>query len=230
MGNGDPNSKHQAGLKSIEEKALMGTHFEEVITTRQRLRELTKPPSHRASNKIIDHVDDICRRFIAASPFLLIASRGPDGRFDISPKGDPPGFVSVIDAKTLAFPDRPGNHRFDTFTNVVDCADIGLLFMIPGHGDTLRVAGKGQIVRDSSLQARLAVAGKPPGFVLLVAVEEAFMHCSKCMIRSRLWNPESWPDRSKVPSLAEAIVAHAKPPETVAEMQAFITMHDEHLY
>jgi PPOX class probable FMN-dependent enzyme len=204
--------------------------FEEVITSQQRLRELSRQPSHRASNKVIDHIDDICRRFIAASPFLLVASRGPDGRLDISPKGDPPGFVAVLDEKTLAIPDRPGNHRFDTFANLVECADVALIFMIPGHGDTLRVVGKGRIVRDAVLQARLAVGGKPPSFVLVVTIAEVFMHCSKCVIRSKLWNAECWPDRSKVPSLAEAIVAHAKPPETIAELEAFITEHDKHLY
>jgi len=208
----------------------MASDFEEVVTTRERLRELTQLPSSRAQAKVIAHIDDICRRFIAASPFLLVASRDPDGRLDISPKGDPPGFVAVLDEKTLAIPDRPGNHRFDTFANAIECADLALIFMIPGHGDTLRVGGKGRIVRDSALQARLAVAGKPPNFVLVVTVEEAFMHCSKCMIRSKLWNPQYWPDRSKVPSLAEAIVAHAKPPETTAEVQAFITRHDQHLY
>jgi PPOX class probable FMN-dependent enzyme len=230
VGEGDPDSQHQARLRFIEEGSSVDTRLEEIITTRQRLRELTKQPSQRASNKVIDHIDEICRRFIAASPFLLVASRASDGRFDISPKGDPPGFVSVLDEKTLAIPDRPGNHRFDTFTNVVECPDVGLLFMIPGHGDTLRVAGKGRIVRDAALQGRLAVAGKPPAFVLLVTVEEAFMHCSKCMIRSKLWAAEFWPDRANVPSLAEAIVAHAKPPETVAELQEFITRHDRHLY
>ena len=208
----------------------MASDFEEVVSTRERLRELTQLPSSRAQAKVIAHIDDICRRFIAASPFLLVASRDPDGRLDISPKGDPPGFVAVLDEKTLAIPDRPGNHRFDTFANVIECADLALIFMIPGHGDTLRVGGKGRIVRDSALQARLAVAGKTPNFVLVVTVEEAFMHCSKCMIRSKLWNPQHWPDRSNVPSLAEAIVAHAKPPETTAEVQAFITRHDQHLY
>ncbi|GEO43154.1 phosphohydrolase [Skermanella aerolata] len=208
----------------------MELHFEEVITTRQRLQELSGQPSQRASNKIIDHVDDICSRFIAASPFLLVASRGPDGRLDVSPKGDPPGFVAVLDEKTLAIPDRPGNHRFDTFANVTECADVALIFMVPGHGDTLRVAGKGRVIRDTALQARLAVAGKSPSFVLLVAVEEAFMHCSKCMTRSKIWDAEGWPDRSKVPSLAEAIVAHAKPPETIAEVQAYIARHDQKLY
>jgi PPOX class probable FMN-dependent enzyme len=205
-------------------------HFEEVITTQQRLRELSKQPSQRASNKVIDHVDDICRRFIAACPFVMVASRGSDGRMELSPKGDPPGFVAVLDEKTLAIPDRPGNHRLDTFDNLLTDAQVGLFFVIPGNGDTLRVSGAGRIVRDRSLQARLAVNGKDPNLVLVVTVEEAFMHCPKCMLRSRLWSPEHWPNRSNVPSLAEAIVAHAKPPETVADVQAIIDDGTARLY
>jgi PPOX class probable FMN-dependent enzyme len=204
--------------------------YEEVITTRVRLRELSKQPSQRARDKVIDHIDDICRRFIAASPFVMVASRGADGLLDLSPKGDPPGFVTVLDEKTLAIPDRPGNNRLDTFENLLTHPDVGLFFMIPGNGDTLRVSGKGRIVRDASLQARLAVDGKAPNLILVAAVEEAFMHCPKCMARSRLWSPEHWPDQTHVPSLAEAIVAHAAPPETVAEVQVIIDEGTKHLY
>ena len=208
----------------------METQFDEVITTRPRLRELSKQPSQRASNKIIDHMDDICRRFIAACPFVMVASRGADGRMELSPKGDPPGFVAVLDEKTLAIPDRPGNHRLDTFENLLTHPDVGLLFLIPGNGDTLRVSGKGKIVRDSSLQGQLAVNGKDPNLVLVVTVEEAFMHCPKCIVRSRLWSPEHWPDRSNVPSLAEAIMAHASPTETLSEVQAIIDESTARLY
>jgi uncharacterized protein len=204
--------------------------FEEVIPTRQRLRELSKQPSGRANNKIINHIDDICRRFIAACPFVIVASRGADGRMDLSPKGDPPGFVAVLDETTLAIPDRPGNHRLDTFDNVLTHPEIGLLFMIPGNGDTLRVSGKARIVRDSSLQARFAINGNSPNLVLVVTVEQAFMHCQKCVVRSRLWIPAEWPDRSNVPALAEAIMAHAKPAETTAEVRAIIENHNAHLY
>jgi PPOX class probable FMN-dependent enzyme len=204
--------------------------YEEVITTRVRLRELSKQPSQRARDKVIDHIDDICRRFIAASPFVMVASRGADGLLDLSPKGDPPGFVTVLDEKTLAIPDRPGNNRLDTFENLLTHPDVGLFFMIPGNGDTLRVSGKGRIVRDASLQARLAVDGKAPNVILVATVEEAFMHCPKCMARSRLWSPEHWPDQTHVPSLAEAIVAHAAPPETVAEVQAIVDDGMRRLY
>ena len=208
----------------------MKNRFEEVIETRERLRELSKPPSQRARNKVIDHIDDICRRFIAASPFVMVASRGADGRLDLSPKGDPAGFVAVLDEKTLAIPDRLGNNRLDTFENLLTHPDVGLFFMIPGNGDTLRVSGKGKIVRDAALQGRLAVNGKAPNLILVVTVEEAFMHCPKCMVRSRLWSPEHWPDRTNVPSLAEAIVTHATPPETVAEVQAIIDDGTRRLY
>jgi uncharacterized protein len=198
----------------------MQGRFEEVVTTRERLRELNKLPSHRVSNKAIDHIDEICRRFIEACPFVMVASRGADGRLDLSPKGDPPGFVAVLDEKTIAIPDRLG--RLDTFENLLIHPEVGLFFIIPGNGDTLRVSGKGQIVRDSALQARLAVNGKPPNLALIVAVEEAFMHCPKCMVRSRLWKPELWPDRGNVPTLAQAMVAHGALTETIPEMQAII--------
>lgn len=208
----------------------MKIRFEEVVDTRQRLRELSKQPSFRAQNKVIDHIDDICKRFIAACPFVIVASRGADGRIDLSPKGDPPGFVAFLDDKTLAIPDRPGNHRLDTFENLITHSEVGLIFLMPGNGDTLRVSGTGRIVRDSAVQAQLAVGGKAPNLVLVVSVEEVFMHCPKCIVRSKLWRPEHWPDRSNVPSLAEAIVAHARSGETVAEVQAVIDEGTARLY
>jgi hypothetical protein len=200
----------------------MGQSFDEVVTSRERLRELNRHPSHLVSKKEIDHLDDICRRFIAASPFVVIASRGLDDRLDVSPKGDPAGFVAVLDDKTLAIPDRLGNNRLDTFENLLVCPDVGLIFMIPGHGGTLRVSGKGQIVRDGALQNRLAVNGKLPNFVLVIAVEEVFLHCPKCVIRSGLWKPDQWPDRSNVPTLAEAMIAHGALSESMAEVEAVI--------
>jgi PPOX class probable FMN-dependent enzyme len=200
----------------------MGQRFEEVITSPERLRELNKHPSHLVSNKQIDHLDDICRRFIAASPFVVIASRGRDGRLDVSPKGDPAGFVKVLDDKTLAIPDRLGNNRLDTFENLLSCPDVGLIFIIPGNGDTLRVSGKGQIVRDGALQDSLAVNGKPPNLAMVITVEEAFLHCPKCIIRSRLWKPDQWPDLSDVPTLAEAMIAHGSLSESMTEIEAVI--------
>ena len=208
----------------------MSMRFDEVITTRERLRQVSKAPSARARNKAIDHVDEICRRFIATCPFVIVASRGRDGLIDVSPRGDPAGFVSVLDEKTLAIPDRLGNNRLDTFENLLTHPEIGLIFLIPGHGDTLRISGTGKIVRDSSLQARLAVDGKEPNLVLLISVAEVFLHCPKCVFRSKLWSRENWPDRSNLPSLAQAIVTHAKSGEAVADVQAIIDDGIAHLY
>nr|GAJ35948.1 hypothetical protein BDOA9_0151590 [Bradyrhizobium sp. DOA9] len=208
----------------------MSRRYEEIITTQERLREVCNPPSFRASNKVIDHVDEICRRFIAACPFVVVASRGSDGRIDVSPKGDPAGFVGVLDEKTLAIPDRVGNNRLDTFENLLAHPEIGLIFMIPGHGDTLRISGIGKIVRDCALQARFAVNGKPPNLILIIDVREVFLHCPKCVLRSRLWDLEHWPDRSTLPSLAHAIATHSRSGETEADVQAVIDHGTANLY
>jgi hypothetical protein len=205
--------------------------FEEVITTRERLREVNKLPSHLVNNKTIDHIDDICSRFIEASPFVVVATRGDDNLVDLSPKGDPAGFVAVLDQKTLAIPDRLGNNRLDTFENLLVNPEVGLCFLIPGHGDTLRVSGKGRIVRDAALQQSLAVNGKPPKLVLIVDVEEAFLHCPKCVIRSGLWKADQWPDKSRLPTLAEAMIAHGALSETVAKVEDAIHISNtERLY
>jgi uncharacterized protein len=208
----------------------MSMRFDEVIGTRKRLREVSKVPSFRARNKVINHVDEICRRFIAACPFVIVASRGADGQIDVSPKGDPAGFVCVLDERSLAIPDRPGNNRLDTFENLLVHPEIGLIFMIPGHGDTLRISGTGKIVRDGSLQARLAVDGKQPNLILVITIAEVFLHCPKCVFRSKLWSPEHWPSRSSLPSLAQAIVTHAKSCEAITDVQAIIDDGIAHLY
>jgi uncharacterized protein len=200
----------------------MEGRFEEIVTTRERLREVKGTPGPRSASKDIDTIDDICRRFIAACPFIVVATRGQDGKLSVSPKGDSAGFVTVLDEKTLAIPDRLGNGRLDTFENLLTNPEIGLFFLIPGNGDTLRISGKGYIVRDAELQNKFVVNGKVPELVLVISVENAFMHCPKCVIRSKLWKPEQWPNRSNVPTLAEALVAHAALGDTVPEMQAII--------
>jgi PPOX class probable FMN-dependent enzyme len=203
-------------------ETTMTSQFEEIVRTREALRRIVKEPSSKVSHKAIRHIDGICHRFIAASPFVVVASRGVDGRLDVSPRGDPPGFVEVLDEKTLAIPDRLGNNRVDTFENLLADSAVGLMFMIPGNGDTLRVSGRGAIVRDSALRQRLSHNGKAPNLALVVSVEEAFMHCPKAIVRSALWSPESWPDRTGVPSLAEAMVAHGRLDTSVREMEAII--------
>lgn len=200
----------------------MSAAFDEVITDRSRLREIIGEPSHRILGKVIDHIDDICAKYIAASPYILVSTRGEDGRLDQSPKGDPAGFVHIHDSKTLIIPDRPGNKRVDSFENLLKHPEVAVFFIIPGHMFTLRVSGTGMIVRDKALQERLSVDGKEPHLLLAVTVEEAFLHCAKSMARASLWKPEKWPDVSNVPSLAEGMVAHGKLAESIREMQTII--------
>jgi PPOX class probable FMN-dependent enzyme len=200
----------------------MARRFDETIATRERLREIYRQPSHRVADKVIDRIDPICRAFIAACPFVVVATRGADGKLDLSPKGDPPGFIAVLDEKTLAIPDRPGNNRLDTFENLLVHPEVRLFLLIPGNGDTLRISGQGQIVQNVQLQERASINNRLPSAMLIVAVEEAFLHCAKSVTRSSLWRPEFWPDRCQVPSLAEAMVVHAELNDTVPEMQAII--------
>ncbi len=181
-----------------------------ILTERAQLRAIVGEPGSMSSQKTIDHIDPLCARFIAASPFCVLATRGPDGLLDLSPKGDPAGFVGVLDEKTLALPDRLGNGRFDSYENLFHNPEVALIFLIPGHNDTLRVAGRGRISVEPRLLEAHAIRGRAPRFVLLVRVEEAFLHCAKSTVRARLWHPEDWPDTRDVPSLAEAMVAHGR--------------------
>jgi uncharacterized protein len=196
--------------------------FEQIISSEEELRAVLGYPSHRAVGKTTTILDEHCRRFIARSPFVLVASADGTGNVDISPKGDPVGFVHVLDERTLAIPDRPGNRRIDTFRNVLQNPKIGLLLIVPGKRETLRISGNAMIVRDAKLRASMAMNGKLPNFVLVVSVLEAFFHCSKCIIRSKLWESNSWPSLDGLPSLAEAMVKHANLTESVPEMQTII--------
>jgi hypothetical protein len=180
--------------------------FRDVITNEEALRAIVGRPSSGALAKGIDHIDEHFAGFIAKSPFVLIGSSDAAGNHDISPKGDPPGFVQVLDERTLVIPDRPGNRRADTFTNVIQNPNVALYFLVPGVRETLRVQGKASIVRDEELRERMAVAGKVPQLALVVEVEDAFMHCAKCMVRSKLWVSEAWPDSHDVPNLGAALV------------------------
>lgn len=196
--------------------------FSEIITTEAQLREIIGYPVARSVNKVIASLDEHCRAFIASSPFLLLASADANGNMDVSPKGDPPGFVHVLDDKTLAIPDRPGNRRADTFTNILQNPKVAMLFLVPGKSETLRVNGTARIVRDRWLREQMDFKGKIPDFGIVVTVEEAFMHCAKCMIRSELWSAESWPDADGLASLAQVLMDHTKSESSVEEMQAAI--------
>lgn len=202
--------------------AELSTRFQDVVTSEAELREVVGAPAGRAAEKVVPIIDEVAARFIAASPFVLIASANADGEMEVSPKGDPVGFVKVLDEKTIAVPDRLGNRRLDTFRNVLQNPNVGLIFLIPGITHTLRVSGKAIIVRDRKLRESMAINGKLPDHALVVAVERVLSHCAKCMIRSHLWQPEAWPGQADVPTLAEILVAHAELAESVDEVQAVI--------
>lgn len=196
--------------------------FTEVLSSEEELRAALGHPAPRAVSKELDRLDEHCRTIISRSPFVLISSCDAGGRLDVSPKGDPPGFVQVLDEHTLAIPDRPGNRRADTFGNVLQNPRVGLLFLIPGRQETLRVNGRALIVRDRSLRERMEVAGKVPELALVVTVEQAFVHCGKCMIRARLWDTASWPDLAALPSHGRCLVDQAKLADAAAEVDASV--------
>ncbi|MEX0283129.1 MAG: MSMEG_1061 family FMN-dependent PPOX-type flavoprotein [Paracoccaceae bacterium] len=201
---------------------IFGQTVDEVIDTVEALRAHAGQPSELVQRKVIDRIDPLAERFIAASPLCFVSTLRPEGGVDVTPRGDPQGFVHVLDDRTLALPDRPGNKLMDTFENVIRTGHIGLIFVIPGHRDTLRVAGRAKLVRDETLGARLSVNDRPSPFVVLIHVERVLSHCPKAFIRGQVWSPEHWPDLSDVPSLAELVQAHAALPETVEEIQTHI--------
>ncbi len=205
--------------------------FKDIITGPAQFRQLMGEPPPPCVAKTIARLDRHCRAFIARSPFLLIASSNARGQMDISPKGDPPRFVRVLDDLTLAIPDRPGNRRADTFTNVLENPRVGLLFFVPGKSETLRVSGRAKIVRDRELRESMAVRDKTPDFALAVEVQEAFFHCSKCIIRSSLWNPQEWPAIEGLPNLAQTMVDGGELPMPVEELEVIIRQDEsERLY
>lgn len=171
------------------------------IDTLEALRALYGHPSGRAVEKEFDRLDRHFRGFIEKSPFVLLSTAAPGGLPDVSPKGDQAGFVLALDDKRLAIPDRPGNRRMDSFQNIVENPVVGLLFLIPGMDETLRVNGRAEIRVDEDLLDRFVHEGKRPISVLVVTIEEIYFHCAKAFMRSSLWRPESWPDRSSLPTL-----------------------------
>ena len=179
--------------------------MERAVASEQELRDLYGQPGARAVTKERPALNEDCRAFIAHSPFLVMGTAGADGRCDVSPKGDAPGFVHVLDDHHLAIPDRLGNNRIDGLRNMVENPHVGLIFMIPGREDTLRVNGRARVVRDEALLDRLAVNGKRPVTALVVEVEQCFMHCARAFKRAGLWEPERWPDTGGVRSMQRMI-------------------------
>ncbi len=169
------------------------------------LRETYRPPAPRAAQKVLDRLDEHCRNFIALSPFCVLSTSNAGGQPDASPRGDPPGFVRVLDERTLLLPDRPGNNQVDSLQNVVENPGVGLLFFVPGMNETLRVKGRAEIVTGQGLLEPMTVGGRAPLSGLKVTVEEAFLHCGRALLRGRLWDPSARIERSAYPSYGQVL-------------------------
>ena len=193
------------------------------VETVEALRTIYKPAVGRAVDKQLGYLDPHCKSFIALSPFLVIGTQGKDGPGDTSPRGDMPGFVGVEGDRTLLIPDRPGNNRLDNYLNILSNPEVGLIFLIPGVNETLRVNGTAEIHDDAALCQQFAVDGKPALTVLKVTVREAYLHCPKALMRSKLWQSETAVERSVLPSLGQMINDQTNSDaaaETQAEMEA----------
>ncbi len=210
---------------------VFGYQVDAVIDSTDALRAQTRAPSQRVVDKVIDHIDPLAERFIAAASLAFVASTRPDGGIDVTPRGDPAGFVHVLDRHTLALPDRLGNFRMDLFENVIAGSEVGLIFVVPGRSETLRVSGPARLVRDAALGDRLTAGGKPSDHILLIRVTRVLCHCPKAFVRGRVWDPESWTEGPQPPTLAEMIKAHAALPDTLEELEASVaTLLRDRLY
>lgn len=187
------------------------------VSDETALRGLYQQPMELAVLKQLDRLDAHCRNFLAHSPFAVIGSTRPGRGTDVSPRGDAPGFARVLDDHTIAIPDRPGNNRLDTMSNIVADAEVGLLFFIPGIDEMLRVNGTARLSHEPQLLAAAAVNGREPRLVILVTVREAFLHCGKALKRSKLWHEDYRVEKRDFPSLGRMIVEQTKPARVSVE-------------
>lgn len=196
------------------------------VETEAEIRAVIPEEFDSQTGKIIDHVDDYVRLWIERSPFVTIATHDAVGRVDVAPKGDPAGFVRVLDRKTLAIPDRPGNHRFDTFRNILATGRIGLMFLVPNRNEVVRVNGSARILRDLPLRQSLAVNDRVPDFAILVHVDEAFYHCGKAILRAKLWQPAEATSTEGLPTYGAALKKHADMPEPVEVVEGWMKSNE----
>jgi uncharacterized protein len=190
------------------------------ITTETELAVILGEPTAAAAGKERTALDDVHRQWLAASPFCLVATSAADGSCDVSPKGDPPGFTLVLDDTTIALPERAGNRRADGFRNILANPHVGLIYLLPGRGDTLRINGRARLVRDAALLDRMVVKGNRPLLAMVVEVQQVFFHCAKAFLRSGLWEPETWqPD--VVPSRARIAHQQERAGEQLADIERY---------
>ncbi|WP_456698738.1 pyridoxamine 5'-phosphate oxidase family protein [Aeromicrobium sp. P5_D10] len=190
------------------------------ITTESALRDVLGAPLQRVLDKDRQMLAAEHRAWLAASPFCLVATSDGAGRLDVSPKGDPAGFALVLDDTTIAIPERPGNRRADGFVNILQNPRVGLIFLVPGRGDTLRINGRATLLSDAPYADQMIVKGNRPAIILEVAVEQIFFHCAKAFLRSGLWRPESW-DPDAVASRAQIAKSLERPDDTIEELEEY---------
>jgi PPOX class probable FMN-dependent enzyme len=195
--------------------------FANALTSAQQLTELYDPATPQAWAKDVGTLDAAARALIAASPLVVVASHDAEGHADATPRGGPPGFVTVLDDDHLALPDATGNRRLDTLTNVIATGQVGLLFLIPGRDQTLRVNGRARVTADAGVLERISAVGKPPRTAIVVKADEVYAHCPKAFVRSRLWDPDAWPALDDVPTAAAVMLAHQRDPAlTLKQMES----------
>ena len=192
-------------------------NFSNRIQSIKQLESIVGEQSNLVKRKVIKFVDQHCKDFIAKSPFLVISTSDEFGNCDASPRGDGANFVKVLDDNYLLIPDRPGNKRVDSMRNILKNPKVGLLFIIPGLGETLRINGSAVLIQDEELLDEMKVNGKTPKMAIAIKVEECFIHCAKAFKRSGLWNPETWLSSSDLPAAAKILSEHAKIPDYAAE-------------
>ena len=192
--------------------------LDHAISAFDDLREHIGEPNQRVLDKQLDHLDHHCRDFIARSPIAMIATADPEGRIDSYTRGGPPGFARVLDERQLAIPDYTGNRRQDSHVNLLENPHVGLLFLLPGMGETLRINGRGTLTRDPELLEGLPTGGtKPPRLALHVEVQEAYLHCPKAFLRGGVWDPSTWTPAEELPSAAEIYRDHRDTPGLTVE-------------
>ena len=190
------------------------------VTTVDELRAIVGNPNKYVANKVRDRLSPIQRDWLGQSPLGFVATTDAQGRVDVSPKGDPPGFVHIIDDTTIAIPERPGNKRVDGYLNVLERPHLGTLFVIPGRGDTLRINGTARVLADAEYFDAMTVEGKRPILALEIDIEEVFFHCAKAFLRSDAWKPDSW-NPTAVPSVAQIAKALTKTDISQAELDEY---------
>lgn len=203
-----PSSRHR-----IEPAALS----QDLVTSIEELEAMIDQPKETSIRKVTPCLTGLMQSFIEHSPFYLLATANNDGTCDVSPRGDPAGAIRVIDAQTLVLPDQAGNNRVDSLRNIVNNPHVGLLMLVPGSDETLRINGCATLSRNPEVLKAMPMQGKPPTLAIIVAIDEAYMHCARAFRRSQLWQLESWPEHSDVPSMASILHDQFRPQESIEE-------------